>query len=166
MHLLPHWPPRTEALLRKAIHWFRCNFMLPTSYALPQLPSLGLRALCYAYSPSTQCLGCICLTHLSPFLLSSLSPNTACMLALPRLLLWWAKWSHGRKSEKQINLHWREPNLMCFISDTPLALYQGNHVLSSLRYTQSHAAQTLYTCCNKTQKLEALLVRDESVHVN
>lgn len=55
---------------------------------------------------------------------------------------------------------------MCFISDTPLALYQGNHVLSSLRYTQSHAAQTLYTCCNKTQKVEALQVRDESVHIN
>lgn len=55
---------------------------------------------------------------------------------------------------------------MCFISDTPSALYQGNPVLSSLRYTQSHTAQTLYACCNKTQKLEALQVRDESVHVN
>lgn len=100
--LLPHWLPSTEALIRKTIHWFKYNFMLPWSYELSHLSSLGVRALfmltaflCSAWGAER-----ICLPHLSPISLHCSSPHTHACCFFLGFFLWWDKWSHKRKSQK------------------------------------------------------------------
>lgn len=101
--LLPDQLPRTEALVRKRTHWFSCSFLLPRSYVLPQLPSLGLSTLYVMLAASLHRVwgkGCICLTR--PFYFSVLVPTwCVCWLCL-FFSLWWAKQSRKRKIKKRI----------------------------------------------------------------
>lgn len=76
-HAPPPWlATQNRSIVRKRPHWFRCSFILPCSYTLSQLTSLGLRALYFVLTASLHSVwgeGRICMTHL-PFYFSVLVP--------------------------------------------------------------------------------------------